>query len=241
MEYRRLALIFDDEAGQIGELALRLVRLGVDALYANDVEESVLLAHQEEGSVGAVVVPVKRALEWIPVILKRLKLPPGAIVPAGSQPTNAVLESLRAQGLRWALWTPEDDRALRFVVSAAMSETDDDEIRFDLRVPTEIEAMASRGPLQRPCKIRNLSDAGAMVELDPPVSVGGRIELAFSVEDRPLLLPAKVMWSTESRNSRKRDTPAVTSAMGVEFTDIDPDVTAMLQGYLTRERKEFLL
>jgi hypothetical protein len=31
MEYRRLALILDDEEGQIGDLALRLVRLGVDS------------------------------------------------------------------------------------------------------------------------------------------------------------------------------------------------------------------
>lgn len=238
MGYRRRALIFDDEAGQIGELALRLVRLGIDALYANDVEETVLLAHQEQGAVGAVVIPAVRADDWIPLILKRLKLPPGAIVPAGPRPVEKRLESLRAQGLRWALWNTEDDSAVRFVVSAAMSETDDDEIRFDLRVPTRIEGVASRGPLNRPCVIENLSDGGAMVALDPPSSVGGRIQLAFEIDGESLSLPAKVMWSSEASAKKNPDTAPT---MGVEFGEIDTDVLLVLQTFLGRERKAYLL
>ncbi len=44
VEYTRLALILDDEAGQTGELALRLMRVGVNVYHANHFDETVLLA-----------------------------------------------------------------------------------------------------------------------------------------------------------------------------------------------------
>jgi hypothetical protein len=154
MTYRRLALILDDETGQIGELALRIVRLGVDALYANNFEETVLLVHQEAGDVGAVIVPGSRAAAWLPPILKRLRLPPAAVVPVGERPEDDAVESLRSQGVRWALWTTEDDRALRFVLKASMSETDSAETRLGLRMPAQLQGSLQRGPLDRPCAIR---------------------------------------------------------------------------------------
>ena len=42
MEYQRLALILDDEASQIGELALQLVRLGGDGCHVGDGPRSAL-------------------------------------------------------------------------------------------------------------------------------------------------------------------------------------------------------
>jgi Tfp pilus assembly protein PilZ len=238
MSYRRRALILDDEAGEIGDLALRLVRLGIDSHYANDLEEAVLLTQQEQGDMGAVVIPASRAEEWIPLILKRLNLPSAAIVPAGARPPDTQIESMRVQGLRWALWNTDNDRALRFVVSAAMSETHDDEIRFDLRVPTVIEATASRGPLNRPCLIQSLSNGGAVVALDPPVSVGGRVELAFEIAGESLALPAKVMWSSEADANKN---PDVEPAMGVEFGEIETGALGHIESFLSRERKVYLL
>jgi hypothetical protein len=238
MEYQRLALILDDEAGQIGELALQLVRLGVDALYANDFDESVLLARQAADDVGAVLVPSGRATEWLPMILKRLHLPPAAIVPAGERPDDATLESLRTEGVRWALWLPDDDRAARFVVTAAMSETDDTEIRFDLRVPTEIEGSVQRGPLDRPCAIRNLSQGGALVAIEPLVPVGSRITLCLGLGDESLSLSAKVAWSTECA---ELPPPESSPVMGVRFDDVDPETRRVLLRFLADQLQRFHL
>lgn len=238
MTYRRFTLILDDEAGQIGELALRLVRLGVDALYANDFEESVLLAQQEADDVGAVIVPNNRAVEWLPPILKRLLLPPAAVVPVGERPDDDTVESLRSQGVRWALWTPDDNRALRFVAKAAMSETDFTETRFGLRVPSELEARVQRGPFDRPCVIRDLSESGALVALDPLVPEGGRITLCLDVGDRSLSLRAKVAWSTEFTEAPPDEPSPV---MGVQFENVDTEAQGALLRFLAGELQRFLL
>jgi hypothetical protein len=238
MDYRRLALILDDEAGQIGELALRLVRMGVNVHYANDFDETVLLAHQAADDVGAVIVPSSRATDWLPMILKRLHLPPAAVVPAGERPDDATVESLRSQDVRWALWTLDDDRTVRFVVTAAMSETDHTEIRFDLRVPTELEGIVKRGPLDRPCQIRNLSEGGALVSLEPLVPVGSRIAIHFDVGDATLVLRAKVAWSTESIEAPPADTDPV---MGLRFDDVDAETRGALSRFLAGQLHRFLL
>jgi hypothetical protein len=238
MEYQRLALILDDEASQIGELALQLVRLGVNVLYANDFDETVLLARQAADDVGAVIVPSCQATGWLPMILKRLRLPPAAVVPAGKRPDDATLESLRCEGVRWALWLPDDDRAVRFVVTAAMSETDATEIRFDLRVPTELEGSVQRGPLDRPCEIRNLSRGGALVALEPLVPVGSRITLRLGVGDAPLSLCAKVAWSTECTEVHP---PEPSPVMGVCFDDVDPEARGALLRFLGEQLERFHL
>jgi hypothetical protein len=238
MTYRRLALILDDEAGQIGELALRLVRVGVDSLYANDFEESVLLAQQEAGDVGAVIVPSNRAVEWFPPILKRLVLPPAAVVPAGERPEDDAVESLRSQGVCWALWTPDDNRALRFVAKAAMSETHSTERRLGLRVPSELEASVQRGPLDRPCVIRDLSEGGALVALDPLVPEGGRITLRFDVGDQSLSLRAKVAWSTEFTEPHPHEPSPV---MGIRFDEVESEALDALTHFLAGELQRFRL
>jgi len=238
MEYRRLALILDDQASQIGELALRLVRLGVNVLYANDFDETVLLAHQAADDVGAVVVPSNRAAGWLSLVLKRLHLTPAAVVLAGERPDDTTVESLRSEGVRWALWKLDDDRAARFVVTAAMSETDSTELRFDLRVPTELEGSLQRGPLDRPCVIRDLSVGGALVAIEPLVPMGSRIKLSLGVGSTSLSLRAKVVWSTESAEVAGAESSPV---MGVQFDDLEPEGRAALLRFLAEELQRFRL
>lgn len=238
MEYRRLALILDDEAGQIGELAIQLVRLGVNVLYTNDLDEAVLLARQAADELGAVVVPSRQATDWLPMILKRLRLAPAAVVPAGERPDDATLASLRSQGVRWALWLPDDDRAVRFVVTSAMSETDEAEIRFDLRAPTDLEGRVQRGPLDRPCRIRDLCPGGAQVALDPPAPVGSRVTLHFRVGEASLSLAATVIWS---RDLTGLMVPAASPVMGVRFDEVGSEDRGVLSRFLAGEIQRHLL
>jgi len=238
MQYQRLALILDDEAGQIGELALLLVRLGVNVLYANDFDEAVLLTREAAGNVGAVIIPSGQAAAWLPMILKRMRVPPEALVPAGERPDDATLESLRSDGVRWALRLPDEDRAVRFVVTSAMSETDGTEIRFYLRLPTELQGSVQHGSLERPCEIRNLSPGGALVAMEPLFPVGSRIMLRLGLENASLSLCARVAWSTECTGVHPVETSPV---MGVSFDDVDPEARDVLSRFLEGEIQRFRL
>ena len=53
-DYERFALILDSESAELGHAALRLLELGIDVLYANDLDEAELLARQESERLGAV-------------------------------------------------------------------------------------------------------------------------------------------------------------------------------------------
>jgi hypothetical protein len=238
MQYQRLALILDDEAGQTGELALLLVRLGVNVLYANDFDEAVLLAREAAGNVGAIIVPSGRATAWLPMILKRMRVPPEALVPAGERPDDTSLDSLRSQGVRWMLQLPDQDRAVRFVVTSAMSETDATEIRFYLRLPTELEGSVKHGPLERPCEIRNLSPGGALLAMEPLFPVGSRIMLSLGLGDASLTLGARTAWSTECTGVHPIETSPV---MGVSFDDVDPEARDLLSRFLEGEIQRFRL
>ena len=236
MQYQRLALILDDEAGQIGELALLLVRLGVNVLYANDFDEAVLLTREAAGNVGAVIIPSGQATAWLPMILKRMRVPPEALVPAGERPDDATLESLRSQGVRWVLRLPDEDRAVRFVVTSAMSETDATEIRFYLRLPTELKGSVQHGSLERPCEIRNLSPGGALVAMEPLFPVGSRIMLRLGLDNSSLSLCARVAWSTECTGVHPVETSPV---MGISFDDLDPEARDVLSRFLEGEIQRF--
>jgi hypothetical protein len=119
-----------------------------------------------------------------------------------------------------------------------MSETDSAEVRLELRVPTELEGSVQRGPLDRPCLIRDLSGGGALIALDPPVPPGSRVKLRLSAGDLSLSLQAKVAWTTEYVEA---PTVEPGPAMGVCFDDVDPEARGELSRFLVEKLQRFLL
>jgi hypothetical protein len=233
LEYRRFVLVFDDESGGLGELALALVRSGVDSLYTNDADEGSLLVRQEGGCVGGVLVPAASALDRVASVVKRWHLPPAALVPVGDRPDDEAVDSLRAQGLRWALWSPFGDRELRFAARAAISETDDTEIRFDLRVPTELAGRLGDGDDEAPCEICDLSESGAQVVAAGPAAKGARLRLGLDLGEGRLDLDAVVVWSRPCGDAPEGDGRV---RMGICFSEPDRDAVAALSAFLGRER-----
>ncbi len=57
MSEGRCALIVDDEANSLGDVALRLIRIGIDVFYAKDRAEAWLLAQQEAAQIRLLLCP----------------------------------------------------------------------------------------------------------------------------------------------------------------------------------------
>ena len=177
--YERYALIFDPtQASRLGAEALGLVERGIDPLYANDVDEVHLMALQETGRVGALVVPGALSLATLDVLIDRIapQLWAGArsVVVVGPPDDRAALRELEDRGISWVLREPYDASEFRFVVAAALATEDKLDPRGGLRVPLTIAISVRHGAAAAEGLVRNLSIGGAYVALATSAAAGLR-------------------------------------------------------------------
>jgi hypothetical protein len=95
-----------------------------------------------------------------------------------------------------------------------------------------------RGPLDRPCAIRDLSEDGALVALDPLVPEGSRVTIRFEVGEQSLSLRAKVAWSTESTGEHPHEPGPV---MGIRFDEVESGARDAISSFLAGELQRFRL
>ncbi len=179
MEYQRYAVAADDAGQGLGALALRLLELGVDVLYAPALDEAALLTRQESERVGAVLLPAS-ALGADETRLPRLfSLPASRLLPVASLSED--LAAWGRSGARLGIRQPCADSDLRFAVQAALAFDDEGEFRLDLRAPidaaAEVIEMRPGGPRQQSVRMLDVSAGGAYLATDPPLEPGHRAEL----------------------------------------------------------------
>ena len=160
---------------------MRLLELGIDVLYANDVDEAALLARQESDRLGAVLIPTSFDPKDVAHLLARVcsQLAAGArsLVLVGLEPDPALVEDLRGEGVRWCLWEPYHERELRFVMTAAMSSDHSGDRRKNLRIPTAIPTAVFMGRHRKDVTVHDLSVTGAYLAGPNPFLEGSRIHV----------------------------------------------------------------
>jgi hypothetical protein len=230
----RYALVFEDGRGTLGGVALRLIRLGIDALYSRSVDEAMLLAVQEAPRIRALLFPPDAK----PIDLMRLigqieqRAPDGPwlqLVAVGPRPGEAERQRLRDLGVGWAVWDPDDDGALRFVVSAALTLPEAVAWRREPRAPTDLLAACRAGSEQRDAIVYTLTARGAFLELARPFPVGERFDLEFPIEGRPVRLAARVLHVNGPDAARRHPWPL---GMGVVFEAVPQDISQLLRAYV---------
>lgn len=216
--YERYALIFDPDHSRLGSEALGLVERGIDPLYAGDADEAHLLALQEAGRVGALVVPGTLPLAMVDLLIDRISphlwAGPAAIVAVAPPDDRGLLRALRDRGLSWVLREPYDATEFRFVVSAALATEDKLEPRSGLRVPISLPATVTLDGQDHACFTRNLSVGGAYLALPAPFAPGAQIRVAIGLGDRSLELEATVVYCQAQGATGRAERE---SGMGVAF------------------------
>jgi hypothetical protein len=221
--YERYALIFAPGQSRLGSEAIGLVERGIDPLYASDVDEAHLLALQESGRVGALVLPGDLPLAMIDTLIHRITpqlwAGPRAIVVVGPPDNDPdLLRALRDRSLSWVLREPYDAAEFRFVVAAALSSEDKLEARSGLRVPISQPVRITSASREQQGSIRNLSIGGAYIALDAPPAPGERILLACQLGEYRFSPEAVVVYNqtpgTSGRAVRE-------SGMGVSFRNLE--------------------
>jgi len=234
------ALVVDDAKGGLGQVALRLIRLGIDSYYAKDVVEAWLLAQQEADSIRVLLVSPGADRDGIARILALLRghasALPRSVVAIGPCPDEATRAGLRDTGVEWALWEPYDESALRMALASAMAPPLEGEPRRAERLPTTLLGRAFKGLHRRDGIVCSLSTDGAFLEMPHPYEEGTRITLEIDVEGVSLVTKAEVRYTRERGAADASEHPA---GMGVAFRDIAPDARDRLARFLAEQTRRF--
>lgn len=240
-EYERFALVLDSASVELGRASLRLLELGIDVLYANDLDEAELLARQESELLGAVLIPSTLGLDRIDALLSRVcsKLAAEArgLVLVGLEPEPEFVEALRAKGVTWRLWEPFDERELRFVMTAAMATEHGGERRKDPRIPSEIATAVFMGRHRKDVTVHDLSTTGAYLSATNPFLEGSQLSFEIPLPDGLVVGKAEVVNAKTADQPGRADVP---EGMGIVFTQLTPGslekLEAFIEGWIQRFR-----
>lgn len=232
-DYQRFALVLDSEEAQLGRAAMRLLELGIDVLYANDVDEAALLVRQESERLGALLVPAAlgpaRLGELLDRVCPQLAAGARALVPVGAAPDAEVAKMLLARGVEWQLWGPHDEREMRFVVGAAMATAHEQERRKHVRIPTRIETAVFMGRHRKDVVVHDLSKGGAYLAAENPFLAGSPLSIDISLPEGAVVGKAEVVNNRFSDGTGRADVP---EGMGIEFRRIGSASEEALHGYV---------
>jgi len=236
--YDRSALILDADEHTLTQVSMSLLVLGHRSIYADDLDELLVLAREREAQVGALIVPSHRAFEWWPTLSKRilepLALAPLAVLPVGDRLPDADAETLYCDGVRWALWEPYSPWELRFAASLVLSECDPNEAREDARVPCSIAVEIASESRSQTARITDLSRGGVFVQLAHPNPRDSEVVLCTELCGRVVSLRGRVAWRTSPSSPAWLD-----RGMGIEFQGVDADTLDLLRQEMDRARDRF--
>lgn len=236
----RRALIVDGPDKSLGQLAVRLMRLGIDVHYAADPAEALLLAGDVGEQVHLLIFPPSVRLDEIEGLQARLRLQapdvPLTSLIVGKRPGPALRQRLRENGVELALWEPFDEGLLRAALAAALDpRARDPGLRKHPRVATTLLSRASMGLLRTDAIVSSLSLGGAFLESPDAFPDGARFELQIGLPEAYVTVQASVVHTTggEARSV------AGPSGMGVVFTRVDDEASRHLHRFLADQEERF--
>ncbi|MDH3520256.1 MAG: PilZ domain-containing protein [Myxococcales bacterium] len=240
--YERFGLIIDPDPSALGGVAVRLLELGIDVLYAADMDEAALLAGQEAERLGAVLIPssfdTRGVEDLIARVCSKLVAGPRALIVAGVERESGLVEQLKARGVEWALCEPYDERELRFVMTAAMATAHGGERRKGVRIPTCIETSVFMGRHRKDVTVHDLSVSGAYFATPHPFFEDSRISFEIPLPQGPVMGSATVV---NSKSAEKPGRPDVPEGMGVVFNNLSQAATQRLNAFIEAWIERFRL
>ena len=227
-----------DSVGTLGEVAMRLLRLGIDVFYAKGGPEGLLLAKQEGAHLGTVLFSPDVRLEDLEAIQGAIRAQAKdrqlSFVAIGERPASAVRSRLRKFGVEYALWSPFDESSLRAVAANSLAMSSSTYTRREPRLPTTLLGRACAGDRRRDVIVSSLAVGGAFLETPSPFPPGRLLKLEIALPDGTIPAHAAVVYSREDR-----DSPWPTG-MGVSF-ELETDSEERIRSFLQELEERFAL
>lgn len=233
MANERYALVFDSEVDSLGAVSLRLLRMGIDVVYAKTGDEALLLADDVSDRVHALIVPPSVSTSELARVSSRLETSsegkPPSLVVIGDPPSEQVREGLRAAGASWAVWNPDDDNALRFAVNGALTLPSELVPRSEPRVSTNLMASFSIAGERTDAIAYTLSGKGAFLETPSPAVLGSELQVEIWLPSIRVMTDAKVIYVKEIRDRGRASWPV---GMGIVFQGLSEKLESRVRRYV---------
>ncbi len=233
MEIDRRILVVDAPDGALQQLSLDLMGRQFGVHYASDLDEAQLLARDVQGKILAVLFSTEIELGRITDMARMLGVETSTLIPVGNRPAKRVIAALAFHGVRWHLWDNPPDESLRFVLSSMLYDHDPFELRYHLRIPTQVGARFEVGGQKIETSIRDIGLGGACLFGGMLGDIDARGEIFFNVNEEEICLPARVAWSSGDESPE-------TNVTGIAFLEVEPEagdaIDTLRRAFVERHR-----
>ncbi len=232
-------VLIEGTPGRLNELARRIRLQGAEPIQACGTAEAAGLLPAADLGIAAVLIDISLASRSLKKDLMRLRTAARGLelfyLAVGEVPAAGVRKKLRAAGVRFALWEPFDDAALRFQLNRAWNADRDDHKRTNPRIPTYLHAQIGGGQRVKDGVVYSLSLQGAFLETPRASMSGAVVDLAIRLPNCFVETKARVVFANVPGNLQRPNLPL---GMAVRFENFDAQTSKKLKTYIKERLAE---
>ena len=221
MDERPQVILIEGSDGGIATLAERLRSFDVEPTRVANLESAEALVAAQHQPFCVVMIPTDYHHDKLKKVLKPIARASAhsevMFVSVGRHPTPAQRKTLRAAGLKLALWEPYDEGTLRFQLNRALGGDRDHHQRRTLRVPTYLLARVFVGGRTKDAVVYSLSEGGAFLETQRASMEGANVEVELRLPTGSIRTEGQVLFSNVPGNLQRPNLPL---GMGLQFTTL---------------------
>lgn len=238
MSATHFILLIEDDRGESDALATRLVRLGVEPIRVDHVNEAAEVVKSKEYAVRGVLLPSNLPGSEVHHAMKNMRRrePTLSAMAYGKVPDPTQRAHLQRAGVLLALWDGSDDGVLRFQLNRLVTQDSEHSVRNSRRAPTHTPVRMLQGEREKAGMLYSLSEGGCFVETPRASMEGAELRMLFQLADIDYDMNTVVVFSNVPGNLQRPNLPL---GMGFRFKDMPDEARWQLADFI-RDRMEAL-
>jgi hypothetical protein len=154
----------------------------------------------------------------------------------GEKLADKLIESLREQGLAFALWSPYQPAELAFAVRLLLHTLAAEERRTQIRVPLGRPARVVDATGEQACVVRDVSLGGVFAAMPKPLATGTELTVTFRLPSGEISARGIVAWNTDEKGPHQGHL-----GMGISFAALPPDAQQSITRFVEYRAEQFKL
>lgn len=231
MSASHFVLLIESDEGRTEPLAAQLVRLGVEPVRVEDLDEALALVKSKAYAICAVILPTELAGRAMGKALKAMRRRE-PVLPAlayGKRPSPQEASDLRRAGVLLSLWDGYDEGMVRFQLNRLVAGDGQTIERASRRAPTHTPVQIHVGGREKQGILYSVSRGGCFIETPRASMDGARLRLVFALGERAFELDGHVVFANVPGNLQRPNLPL---GMGVRFEPMPREAEADLETFI---------